>query len=272
MKFIKEKVFKQPSFFGSYTKLIDFIWQHMRLQKWVFVVILILDSFAWSLDSLLWPYILSKVIDIFIRFETSRLAVWSELLYPVIGALGLVLYVEIASRSMGFLMARAMPKLQADIRMHMFDHIQHHSPRYFNERFAGNLANKMTDMTTQIELILQQLFWPIIPAISTCILGAGFLWVIHPIFAWVLLGWTALHLCICILFAKSVDVYEHRHGESRSDLLGKIVDSFNNNFSVNLFFRFSFEKKGISFFQQIEKLNVMLRRCDVFFLSFTFLQ
>jgi len=52
---------------------------------------------------------------------------------------------------MGFLMAKAIPKLQADIRMTMFDHVQEHSPHYFNERFAGSLVNKITDMTTAVE-------------------------------------------------------------------------------------------------------------------------
>ena len=42
-------------------------------------------------------------------------------------------------------MAKAIPRVQADIRMSMFDHVQRHSPHYFNERFAGSLANKITD-------------------------------------------------------------------------------------------------------------------------------
>src|ERR1700722_2507586 len=171
----------------SYKELIGFVWQFMRLQKWVFVFIFFIDSFVWSLDVLLWPYILHFVIDIFTRYEGNRIAAWEALQGPIIGGICLVLYIETAARTMGFLMAKATPKLQADIRLVMFDHIQHHSPHYFNERFAGSLANKMTDMTTQVELIIQQLFWPIIPAISTCILGAVFLWFVHPIFSWILL-------------------------------------------------------------------------------------
>lgn len=229
------------------------MWQFIRLQKWVFLVIFILDFFTWSLDVLVWPYILRHLVDIFTRFEADRFAVWSALIVPIIGGVGLAIYVETASRTMGFLMARSMPKLQSDIRIHMFDHIQHHSPRYFNERFAGSLANKVTDMTTQIDLIIQQLFFPIIPAIAACILGSGFLWFVNPLFAWFLLGWTALHLSVCILFTRSVDAYEHRHGEARSTLIGKIVDSFTNNFAVNLFYRFFYEKKLISPFQREEQ-------------------
>ncbi len=225
----------------------------MRLQKWVFLFIFLLDCFAWSLDALIWPYILHLVIDIFTRYEGDRAAAWQALKLPIIGGICLVIYMEFASRGMGFLMAKAIPKLQADIRMSMFDHVQHHSPRYFNERFAGSLANKLTDMTTQTELILQQLFWPIIPAISTCILGAIFLWFVNPLFAWILFGWIIIHLSVCIKFTRPCDLYEHRHGEARSTLLGKIVDSLTNNFAVNLFYRFAHERKMISIFQKEEK-------------------
>ena len=225
----------------------------MRLQKWVFGLIFLIDSFAWSLDALLWPYILHLVVDIFTRYEGDRTAAWGALQGPIIGALCLVAYIETASRTMGFLMAKAIPRLQADIRMAMFDHVQHHSPHYFNERFAGSLANQMTDMTTQVESIIQQLFWPLVPAISACLLGAGFLWFVNPIFTWILLAWIVIHLGICLLFTRRCDLYEHRHGETRSTLLGKIVDSFTNNFAVNLFYRFKYEKSSIAIWQKAER-------------------
>lgn len=245
----------------SYKELIGFIWQFVRRQKGTFFLIFLLDSLAWPLDALLWPYILHVVIDIFTQFELDRAAAWQALQAPIIGGVCLVIFTETASRTMGFLMAKAMPKLQADIRLTMFDHIQHHSPRYFNERFAGSLANKMTDMTTQVELTIQQLFWPIVPAVMTCILGSLFLWFVNPIFAWILLGWIVVHLGVCLLFTRKIDRYEHVHGEVRSSLLGKIVDSFTNNFAVNLFYRFKQEKEILAPFQKEEKeTNISAKR------------
>lgn len=237
----------------SYKELIGFLWQFMRRQKGAFLLIFLIDAFTWPLDALLWPYILHWVIDIFTRYEGDRMAAWEVLKAPIIGGLCLVTYVEIASRTMGFSMAKTIPRLQANIRMVMFDHIEHHSPHYFNERFAGSLANKMTDMTTQIETIIHQLFWPIIPAIATCLLGSVFLWFVNPIFTWILLAWTIIHLTVCFKFTRPCDLYEHRHGEARSTLLGKIVDSLTNNFAVNLFYRFNHEKTTVSPFQKEEE-------------------
>ncbi len=244
----------------SYRELFSFFWKFMRPQKGTFASILIQDCLN-SLDSLLWPFLLRWVIDIFTQHEANRALAWEALQVPIIASICLIVFIEINSRTMGFLMAKAIPKLQASIRMAMFDHVQQHSPHYFNERFAGSLANKITDMTTQVESILQQLFWPIISSIATSILGALFLWFVHPILAGILILWVAIHLGICLVFSKTCGQYEHRHGESRSTLLGKIVDSLTNYFAVNLFYRFRHEKNALLPFQkEEEKTNIFARR------------
>lgn len=244
----------------SYKELIGFFWKFIRRQKWTFSSIFVQDCFN-CLDSLLWPFILRWVIDIFTQNESSRALAWEYLQTPIIVSICFIIFIELNSRVMGFLMARAIPKLQADIRMTMFDHIQEHSPRYFNERFAGSLANKITDMTTAVESILQQLFWPIVSSIVMSLLGALFLWFVNPIVAGILILWIIVHLSICFLFSKTCDLYEHRHGESRSTLLGKIVDSLTNYFAVNLFYRFRFEKEALVPYQnEEERTNISARK------------
>lgn len=237
----------------SYRELLSFLWSFIRAQKWTFLAIAILDSVAWPLDALLWPYILGSVVNVFIHFEGDRVAAWEALQGLVLGSLCLVLFVETASRTMGFLLGKAVPKLQAAIRMQMFDHIQRHSPRYFNERFAGGLANKMTDMTTQAEQILQQIFWPLLPTLSGCIAGTFVLRMINPMFGWIFAAWILLHLGTVLKFTRRVDAYEHRHGEARTALIGKIVDSFTNNFAVNLFYRFKHEQQVVTPYQKVEE-------------------
>lgn len=244
----------------SYKELIAFFFSFIRKQKWAFSSIFIQDCIN-SLDSLLWPFILRWVIDIFTQNEVNRALAWEPLQIPIILSICLIIFIEINPRTMGFLIPKAVPRLQADIRMTMFDHVQEHSPHYFNERFVVSLTNKITDMTTSVESILQQLFWPIISSIAMSCLGAVFLWFIHPILAGILISWIIVHLSICLLFSKTSDVYEHRHGESRIKLSGKIVDSLTNYFAVNLFYRFRFEKSALLPIQKEEEnTNIAARR------------
>ena len=231
--------------------LILFIWKFLSLQRWKFFCIF-LCSLVWSLDATVWPYILRQVVDTFTQYDVDRAAAWPALKWYIIWGVSLWMLVEGVFRSRDFLQSRALPKLEADIRMAMFDHIQRHSPKYFNEHFAGSLSNKINDMTTQVTLLLQNMNL-FIPALTTSILSIVFFYQISPIFALILGGWIFIHLFICFAFTKKCAEYSNIHGEARSSLAGKIVDSLTNNFTVNLFYRFRFEKSRIALYQSDEQ-------------------
>jgi ATP-binding cassette subfamily B protein len=182
----------------------------------------------------------------------DRSNAWMPLKWLLVAGVCLWILVEICFRTRDFIRVRALPKLEADIRMAMFDHIQYHSPKYFNEHFAGSLSNKISDMTTHVTSILQNLM-VFIPAVASSILIILFFSRVNPLFATILAVWIILHICICIFFNARCVKYSNEHGEARSNLAGKIVDSFTNNFAVNLFSRFQFEKLRIASSQKIEQ-------------------
>jgi ATP-binding cassette, subfamily B, bacterial len=231
--------------------LISFIWKLVCMQPWYFFFIYCL-SLTWSIDATLWPYLLRLIIDTLTQYDMDRSSVWVSLKWLVVAAICLWTYIEIGFRCRDFLRARALPKLEANIRMMMFDHIQHHSPKYFNEHFAGSLSNKISDMTTQVTSILQNLM-VFIPAIAAAILILLFFSKVNPVFALILGIWMTIHFAICFFFTSKCVEYSNIHGEARSTLAGKIVDSFTNNFAVNLFSRFQFEKLRIASYQKIEQ-------------------
>ncbi|MBS0620864.1 MAG: ABC transporter ATP-binding protein [Verrucomicrobia bacterium] len=222
-------------------QLSSFIWRFLIQQRWKFLFCTLL-SFTWSIDSTVWPYILRLAVDALTQFEANRAAVWPALTLPIIYGVSLMAGVEIAFRCQGFLLARALPKLEADIRMQMFDHVQRHSPQYFNTHFAGELANKITDMTTHVTTLVTNTIWLLLPSIASSALTLLFFYQISPLFAGLFSCILAVYLLICYLFSKKCAQYEDDHGEVRSALVGKIVDSLTNNFAVNLFFRFKGEK------------------------------
>lgn len=232
-------------------KIIRFIWKFVRPHKWAFIAICSV-SFVWSLDATLWPYLLRNVIDILTEHDSTRELAWAALKMPVLCGVLLWITVELGFRAQGFLLASAVPRLEKDMRMAMFDHVQRHSPKYFNDRFAGSLANKITDMTSQVPILLQTLLTTFIPAVVTCILGLIFFSKINPIFAIVMGIWMVVHVSTCIFFVRKCEDLENIHSESRSALLGKIVDSLTNNFAVNLFYRFFHEKAHVAKFQKDE--------------------
>ena len=233
------------------TQLTSFVWKFVRRQPLSFFVIYFL-SLTWSIDSTVWPYLLGLIIDTLTQFDQNRPAAWSSLKGLLMAGVCLWVFVELCFRARDFIRARFFPQLEAEIRMAMFDHIQHHSPKYFNEHFAGSLSNKVSDMTTQITSMLQNLM-VFIPAVVSSILIIVFFSAVNPLFALILAMWIVLHFSLCFFFTKKCVYYSNQHGEARSQLAGKIVDSFTNNFAVNLFSRFKFEKERILFSQKMEQ-------------------
>jgi len=232
--------------------LFDFVWAFIRKQRWIFTAILFL-SFIWAFEILFWPYFLREIVEVLTRFDTDRLSAWPQLKFLLLlGAAGWIL-MESIFRLRDFLQARAHPKLEAAIRMAMFDHVQRHSPKYFNEHFSGSLANKIGDMVLAISVILRNLFVLFIPSCFICILTIIIFAEVNSLFAWIIGIWIAVHFVLSAVLTKKCAEYSYVHGEIRSTLAGKIVDSLTNNFVVNLFFRFGFEQNRIASYQREEQ-------------------
>lgn len=232
--------------------LISFIWSFVRKQRWIFTTISIL-SFIWTFEVLFWPFFLRKIVDILAHFDTDRLSAWPSLKTLLLwGAAGWII-MEGSFRLRDFLQAHAHPKLEATIRMAMFDHVQRHSPKYFNEHFSGSLSNKIGDMVLAISTILRNLLVLFIPSCFTCIVTIVIFSEVSASLALIIGIWIVIHFALSAVLTTKCAKYANLHGEARSTLAGKIVDSLTNNFVVNLFFRFRFEKDLIARYQKEEQ-------------------
>ncbi len=232
--------------------LKEFIWRFVNKQRWKFAFIF-LFSLAWTAEVLFWPFILSRIVDVLARFDADRMHAGPALRIFLLGGAAAWIGMEIAFRGRDWLIAQAFPQLEADIRMTMFDHVQRHSPKYFNEHFSGSLANRISDMVMMTSIILRNLLILFIPAAFICILMTLIFAQMSAFLALLVGMWIATHLILCWVFTLKCAKYSYLHGEARSTLVGKIVDSLTNNFAVNLFFRFRFEKDHITHFQKEEQ-------------------
>lgn len=242
-----------------YRSLSKFIWQYVREAKALYFVIFII-SLIWAVNATVWPYLLGIIIDILAQFDDKRQAAFQELALPAFMGLLLWVVIECCFRLQGILLAKASPKLERNIRMSMFEHVQRHSPSYFNRHFAGSLANKISDLSTQAPLILNDILALFLPTISAYLMGIFFYWKIDPFFALAFIFWLAITGLVLVLFSGRCARLEKAHGEVRSSLMGKVVDSLTNNFAVNLFFRFKTEWNYIDQFQKEEmRTNIASR-------------
>lgn len=178
---------------------------------------------------------------------------WHVLATPIILGIGLWIVVEYSFRGAGIILAYVLPKLEASIRLEMFDYVQHHSYLYFSNQMAGTIANKISDMPQSITQILQKVVLLFMPAALAVVISTILFARINFFFALLLIGWIVLHMGVCLCFARKCDAYSHIHSESRSALTGKLVDSLTNSINVRLFSRHRYEYDYLSRFQQDEQ-------------------
>lgn len=232
--------------------LVNFIWRFVRAQRWAFAFVTLL-SFMWTFEMLFWPYFLRKIVDVLTYFDADRVSAWPNLKILLMWGAGSWIFMEMGFRYRDYLMGSVFPKLEADIRMAMFDHVQKHSPKYFNEHFSGSLANKIGDMVLMVAILLRSMIILFIPAALSCILTIIIFSQMNALLALITGIWIAAHFAISWIFTIKCAEYSFVHGEIRSTLIGKIVDSLTNNFVVNLFFRFRFERDRIAHYQKREQ-------------------
>lgn len=193
-----------------------------------------------------------RVIDAITNMPADRSMMW-QVLTPTLW-MWVILWIglEFSFRMSGILMAKAIPKMEADVRMSMFDYVQHHSYRYFNDNLAGALANKISDMVkgiTNVFQLLSGLFFPVLLAVLIAFFS--FL-LIQPFFALILFVWVLAHLSICLYFSNGCSDYANIHAEAKSRLSGSIVDSFTNHVTFRLFGRQGLEYRHLLSLQNKE--------------------
>jgi ATP-binding cassette subfamily B protein len=91
-----------------------------------------------------------------------------------------------------------------------------------------------------------------IPAALICVLTILIFAQMNSFLALIVGMWILVHFSLTWIFTIKCAKYSHIHGEVRSELMGKIVDSLTNNFVVNLFYRFRYEKDQIAHSQKEE--------------------
>ncbi|MCB1827005.1 MAG: ABC transporter ATP-binding protein [Coxiellaceae bacterium] len=232
--------------------LPTFIWHFIKKQRWYLLTIQLL-AFAWALDNTVWPYFLKMLINKMTMYSGAKTDIWPYLLPMLIFWASVFLLIELAYRFYGFMLAKAFPRIEAHIRMAMFEYVEGHSYSYFANRFAGNISNRISDMCQSVSRLMQLIMTLLAPVFIAFVIASIIFYVINPWFALLLIGWSVLHIGICFLGARKCANLSEQHSNARSFLTGKIVDSLTNIINVKLFARKRYECDYVYRFQKDER-------------------
>lgn len=223
--------------------LKNFFYDLIKTHKWL-VLALLGTSLYWAINNSLSPYVLKLIIDHAVAVEGNKTAVFAAVKPYVILYVVLWILIATAMRLNDWFRLKLLPAVRADIIQNMFAYLNRHSHQYFQNNFAGSLANKIADMVSGTIAILSTAEDGFGQVIGLCI-AIFTMFLIHPVFALVLLLWAASFIVIALYFLKPIQHYSDVFATSKTTMVGKIVDSISNVTNLRLFSRNAYENKVI---------------------------
>ena len=223
----------------STTSFFSFLRQSLRPYT-RYLVLFVAIALYWAINNALTPYVLKIIIDLVVKYNNNRAEIWNAVQPYVI--IYILLWVSIAfdMRLLDWVKLKIFPSIRQDLMNKMFDYLTLHSYRYFQNNFAGSLSNKIGDMHSGVISILTTLDDAFAQVLGL-IVAVSVMLLVHPLFAVILLGWTAAFLWIAYYFFSPIQQLSNVFSTSRTRVFGQWVDSISNIMNVRLFARHAYE-------------------------------
>jgi ATP-binding cassette subfamily B protein len=203
-----------------------------------------LIGLCWALINTFTPYLLKLIIDHVVDFKGDKVDLFKTTQPYVFDYIALWVALCFNMRLLDWVKLKLFPNLREDVMCKMFNYLNQHSHHYFQNNFSGSLINKITDMQSGVIDIFSNLddMYAQTLGLSVAIITLLF---IHPIFAVILMGWAVAFLLITFLFLKPIQQLSHVFAESKTSVVGRMVDSISNIINVRLFVRHTDENRYI---------------------------
>lgn len=227
---------------------------HFARQQWFRFSVLIVSSIIWAINDAVYPYFLKRIVNEVQAYQGNRGGVYAAVAGIVFFLALFWLTAEVFMRLQGILQIYTFPNFRANIRHAVLEYVKSHSHDYFSNQFAGSLANKLSDLPTSCQTIMEIICFQFITASAGAIIVLVMMWLTKPLFAVILFVWLCMHLTITILFMKRGNFLWEQHSDSVSTLSGKIVDVLTNMLNVRLFARNHYEASYLEQYQT-EEIN-----------------
>lgn len=201
-------------------------------------------GFFWAINNTLSPYVLKIIIDKVAVFGGDKSLIFAAILPYALLYIMLQFLVSADMRLLDWIKLKLFPRLRYDISTQMFAYLNQHSHRYFQNNFAGSLANKISDMMSGVITILTTLDDTFAQCIGIMIAIISML-LINPLFGLILFIWIVAFLGITFTYFKPIRDRSNLFATAKTTVMGKLVDSIGNVTNVRLFSRHPFENKLI---------------------------
>jgi ATP-binding cassette subfamily B protein len=140
------------------------------------------------------------------------------------------------------------PRMRALAQKYLFAYMLGHSPRYFQENFAGKLGQKVKQAGQAAVSILNILCLDMVRVTGLVLVGGVLMYEAHARYAAILGLWTAIYLTIVVSLAQRCVKLSKAFSDEVSTSTGRLVDAITNAELVRAFAKAVYERRFLSFF------------------------
>ena len=140
------------------------------------------------------------------------------------------------------------PRLRGLAQKYLFTYLLGHSPRYFQDNFAGKLGQKVKQAGQATIGILQIVCFDMVRVAASVVLGGILMYFQHPIYAVILGCWTVAYIGVVLALARRCVVLSKALSDEVSTSTGRLIDAITNADLIRAFAKTIYERKFISFF------------------------
>jgi len=221
-----------------------------------------------AIDLSLWPYVSKILIDQLATTPREQIIsqIWpTALLLIILSFLSGFIW-----RICDYSWMNLTPLMRKKIASESMDYAMQHSNNFFQNNFAGSLANKVRDVTGLTDKLLATIIYAFLGTILSLIIAFFTLLLVHKFFAFGLLAWAALFIFMAIKGAKKVSPMSIATADQQTKIMGNLVDVLGNISNIRLFSRRGFESNRIKALQ--DDYAKFSKRRDLFLIKFYTLQ
>ncbi len=214
--------------------LFAFLKEYLRPFRAVLVAVVLLTSVVGAIEIAL-IFLTGRVVDLLADTTPAQIFAQHGLEFVLLAGFVLIIRPVFQVVDAALLNQSLLPNFGTLIRWRSHRHVLRQSVGWFENDFAGRIANRIMQTAPAAGEAVYQVFDAVVYAVIYLI---GALWLladIDPVLAIPLAIWLALYIWLVRWTVPRVGAAARAFSDARSEINGRIVDSYTNIQSVKLF-------------------------------------
>jgi len=215
--------------------------------RWKLLTLVLLAGSATSIEAF-GPYALSRLINAIGSAVQAHASFATAILPWMLLLAAIWLGSTVAYRAYEAVDVETSPRMRALAQKYLFTYLMGHSPRYFQENFAGKLGQKVKQAGQATVSVLNILGFEMVRVTMLLIVGGVLMFNAHVQYALLLFVWAVVYLGIVVTLAKRCVVLSKAFSNEVSTSTGRLIDAIANSDLVRAFAKADYERRFLSHF------------------------